>query len=434
MLLPSGLELFYTNRSCHTQKEGFLGMTVQKRNFIIMWICNFLVAGTMTMIMPFLSLYIDTFGDHSPAYVQKWSGLIFGATFVSAFIMSPIWGRIADRHGFKPILIINSLGLATSVFLMGFVQSVEAFFFLRLLMGVVTGFIPTSLAFISSQTSREEAGKMLGTLQMGNVAGMLFGPIFGGLLADIFGFQYTFMITSSTLLISALIVLFGIQEIRKSKRTQKTNYSRKTILQAIFKHRLMLNVMLVTTIIQIGNFSIQPLLSLYVAELTDAKDVAFLAGLTFSAAGLGNLLFARKWGEIGDDIGYEKVLSVLLILSFVFIIPQAFVTQLWQLMVFRLLFGIAIGGMIPVTTALVRREAPIDIQGEVMGYNTSFRFLGNIIGPMLGGIISGFIGIASVFIVTASLFLMGSFFLYIARRKPSQDFEDFIAVQHQTSK
>ena len=54
-------------------------MDVQKRNFIIIWFANFLVAGTMTMIMPFLSLYIETFGDHSDAYVQKWSGLIFGA-------------------------------------------------------------------------------------------------------------------------------------------------------------------------------------------------------------------------------------------------------------------------------------------------------------------------------------------------------------------
>ena len=409
-------------------------MDIQKRNFIIMWICNFLVAGTMTMIMPFLSLYIDTFGDYSPAYVQKWSGLIFGATFVSAFIMSPIWGRIADKYGFKPILLINGVGLATSVFFMSFVQSVEMFFLLRLLMGIVTGFIPTSLAFISSQTTREEAGKMLGTLQMGNVSGMLFGPMFGGLLADAFGFQYTFIITSVTLLTAAFIVLLGIREKQKVKSKRTVIYSRKTILKGLFQHRLMLNVMIVTAIIQIGNFSIQPLLSLYVAELTDAKDVAFLAGLTFSAAGLGNLLFARRWGRLGDDIGYEKVLSVLLLLSFIFVIPQAFVTQLWQLMICRLLFGIAVGGMIPITTALVRREAPLDIQGEVMGYNTSFRFLGNIIGPMFGGIISGFIGISSVFIVTALFFLIGFVFLYIARRKPVQRFEDFLVDENQNSK
>ncbi|WP_203247949.1 MFS transporter [Sporosarcina beigongshangi] len=406
-------------------------MDVQKRNFVIILISNFLVAGTMTMIMPFLSLYIETFGDHSDAYVQKWSGLIFGASFVTAFIMSPIWGRVADKYGFKPILLINGFGIATSVFLMGFVDSVEVFFLLRLLNGVVTGFIPTSLAFVSSQTSKEEAGKMLGTLQMGSVTGTLFGPALGGLLADTFGFQYTFIITSVSVVIAAIIVLFGIQEQRRAKSDRTNRYSRKAILSGLLHHRLMLNVMVVTALIQIGNFSIQPLLSLYVAQLSDAKDVAFLAGITFSAAGLGNLLFARHWGKLGDDIGYEKVLSLLLLLSFLFIIPQAFVTELWQLIICRLLFGIAIGGMIPITTALVRREAPVDIQGEVMGYNTSFRFLGNIIGPMFGGIISGFIGISSVFLLTGVLFLVGFAFLYYAKRKPGQDFEDFLALKEQ---
>ncbi|WP_339254596.1 MFS transporter [Sporosarcina sp. FSL W8-0480] len=408
-------------------------MNIQKRNFIIIWLANFLVAGTMTMIMPFLSLYIETFGDHSDAYVQKWAGLIFGATFITALIMSPIWGRIADKYGFKPILLINGFGIATSVFLMGFVNSVEVFFLLRLLNGVVTGFIPTSLAFVSSQTAREEAGKKLGTLQMGSVTGTLFGPVLGGLMADAFGFQYTFIITSFSVVVAALIVLFGIKEEKKVKNTRVVHYSRKTILSGLLHHRLMLNVMIVTALIQIGNFSIQPLLSLYVAGLTDSNDVAFLAGLTFSAAGVGNLLFARKWGKMGDEIGYEKVLGALLILSFIFIIPQAFVSSIWQLMICRLLFGIAIGGMIPITTALVRREAPIDIQGEVMGYNTSFRFLGNIIGPMFGGIISGFIGISSVFLLTGALFLIGFGFLYYAIKKPVQDFEHFLADEAKQS-
>lgn len=400
-----------------------------KRNFIIMWFANFLVAGTMTMIMPFLSLYITTFGDFSDAYIQKWAGLIFGATFITALIMSPIWGRVADKFGFKPILLINGTGIAISVLLMGFVQSVEAFFFLRLFMGVVTGFIPTSMAFISSQVNRNEAGKMLGTLQMGSVSGTLFGPVFGGLLADQFGFQYTFMITSATVGVATILVLVGIREVKQQTSKTKIDYSRWTILSSMIKHPLMLNVMLVTTLIQIGNFSIQPLLSLYVSELTGAQEVAFLAGITFSAAGLGNLLFARQWGKLGDAIGYEKVLSALLLLSFLFIIPQAFATSLWQLVLLRLLFGISSGGMIPITTALVRREAPIQVQGEVMGYNTSFRFLGNIIGPMFGGIVSGFIGISAVFLVTGSLFILGFILLHFARKKKTMDFEDFLAYR-----
>lgn len=399
---------------------------------MIILFANFLVAGTMTMIMPFLSLYIETFGEFSDAYVLKWAGLIFGATFITAFIMSPIWGRVADRYGFKPVLIINGLGIALSVFLMGFVTNVETFFLLRLFNGVVTGFIPTSLAFISAQAERHEAGKVLGTLQMGSVAGTLFGPVLGGLLADAFGFQYTFIITAVAVATAALLVLFGIQEQKKEKKKKEVSYSRRAIVRSILLHPLMLTIMFVTTLIQIGNFSIQPLLSLYVSHLTEAQEVAFLAGLTFSATGVGSFLFSRQWGKLGDRIGYEKVLASLLVLACLFIIPQAFVTSLWQLVLLRLLFGIAVGGLIPTTTALVRREAPLSIQGEMMGYNTSFRFLGNIIGPMFGGIISGFIGIPAVFIVTGSLFIIACLLLIFAVKRTTISFQSVLTAENNT--
>lgn len=409
-------------------------MDVQKRNFIIIMVTNFLVAGSTTMIMPFLSLYIESLGDFSDEYVQRWAGLVFGVTFVAALFMSPVWGRIADRYGYKPILIINGFGIAISIYLMGAADSVHELFMIRLFMGVVTGFIPTSLAFVSAQTPKEIAGKTLGTLQMGSVSGTLFGPVIGGLMADSFGFDYTFIITAVVIGIAASLVALGIKELKKVTNKDAHVYARKTIIQGILHHRLLINVMIITSLIQIGNFSIQPLLSLYVAELTiDSSQVAFLAGVTFSAAGVGNLLFARRWGRLGDSIGYEKVLGFLLLLSFVFIVPQAFVTELWQLMVLRLLFGIAVGGMIPTTTALMRREAPIEIQGEIMGYNTSFRFLGNIIGPVFGGIVSGFIGISSVFIVTGVLFVLAFAFLRYTLAKPEQDFEDVLLEQEMKS-
>ncbi|MEK4138167.1 MFS transporter [Kurthia sp. FSL E2-0154] len=403
-------------------------MSLQKRNFIIIWISNLLVAGTMTMIMPFLSLYIETLGHFSEGYVQKWSGLIFGATFISAFIMSPIWGRIADKYGYKPILIINAIGLAISILMMGYVENVWQFFFLRLAMGVVTGFIPTSLAFVSTQTEKKEAGKTLGTLQMGSVSGSLFGPIVGGLLADAFGFQYTFFITSTSVLLAGIIIFFGVKEVRAavSKKARQI-YSRRQVLGGIFKHRLLISVMLITSLIQIGNFSIQPLLSLYVADLThDVTQVTFLAGLTFSAAGLGNILFARFWGRLGDHIGYEKVLFILLGLAVIFMIPQAWVTALWQLILLRLVYGTVLGGLIPITTALIRREAPVTVQGEVMGYNTSFRFFGNIIGPLIGGFVSGIFSISAVFYVTAALFFIAWIILYVVDKKPLQDLDDII--------
>ncbi len=73
-------------------------------------VANLLMSASMTMIMPFLSLYIETFGNYSDSYVQRWAGYIFGVTFLVAFIFSPIWGRIGDKHGYKGILILTSFG------------------------------------------------------------------------------------------------------------------------------------------------------------------------------------------------------------------------------------------------------------------------------------------------------------------------------------
>lgn len=397
-----------------------------KHNFIIILVANFIVAASTTMIMPFLSLYIDTLGDFTEGYVQKWAGLIFAATFISALLMSPVWGRIADKYGYKPIMIINCFGIATSIFLMGYVQNVEQFFLLRLAMGIVTGFIPTSMAFISKHTAKEVAGKTLGTLQMGSVGGTLFGPVLGGILADAVGFKYTFIITAVSITLAAIIIIIGIHEPTIISKKKNLIYSQKNVIWALFHHRLILNVMLITSLIQIGNFSIQPLLSLYVSELTTSQEVAMLAGITFSAAGLGNILFTRFWGILGDHHGYEKILSYLLVLSVIFIIPQAFVTELWQLIGLRFLFGMVSGGLIPTTTALIRREAPIEVQGEVMGYNQSFRFFGNVIGPVLGGFVASLGGIHSVFYTTGMLFLLAFVFIYFVKKLPRQYMDDIL--------
>src|SRR5699024_6837842 len=93
--------------------------------------------------------------------------------------------------------------------------------------------------------------------------------------------------------------------------------------------------------------------------------------------------------------------------------PGAYVTSIWQVVVLRFLLGIAIGGIVPTSIAYIRQEAPISIQGEVLGYNTSSRFLGSIIGPALGGALAGFLGISSVFFVTSALLLLtGSIMLF----------------------
>lgn len=373
-----------------------------------MWFANFFIAGSMTMVLPFISLYIQEFGNFSDAYVQRWSGWIFAITFVTAFLFSPIWGRIGDKYGRKKILIISATGLAVSVLLMGFATSVWQLFLLRFIMGVFTGFIPMSQALISTQTPKEMAGRVLGSLQTGSVTGTLMGPLLGGVIADSFGYSATFKFVSITVFLSALIVLFGIKEMQMvvtSKDNRKT-YSSKEVIMHIVQHPVLLIVMLTSALVQVAHFSIQPILSLFVAELNGVANIAFFSGLAFSVTGLGNLLFARRWGSFADKYGYTKVLIVLLFIAGIIYLPGTFITTIWQLVILRFLLGIAIGGIEPTRIAFIRQEAPLTMQGEVLGYNTSLRFLGNMIGPALGGIIASLYGISSIFIVTGILLLI----------------------------
>nr|WP_174729283.1 MFS transporter [Mesobacillus harenae] len=386
-----------------------------------MWFANFMVAASATMVLPYLSLYIDTFGQYSDEYVQRWSGFVFGITFVTAFFISPLWGRFGDKYGYKPILLITGFGIAVSIFLMGFVNSTLELFYLRMAMGAVTGFIPTSLAFISKQTPKEIAGKTLATLQMGTVSGGLFGPLIGGILADLFGFQYTFIFTSIAIALAASMVAIGIKEINPGNKDQTAEkFSRKEVFSHLVHNRLLLTVMFISLLVQTANFSVQPLLALYVDELSAASSVAFLAGLAFSATGFGNLIATRKWGKLGDSIGHERVIMILLALCCLLFIPQALADSLWQLILFRFLYGIAVGGVIPCVTAYIRLVSPLSMQGEVLGYNVSFRFLGNVIGPAMGGIVSGYLGISSVFYITSALFLLAFTILWWNIKKDEQ--------------
>ncbi|QKS71160.1 MFS transporter [Paenalkalicoccus suaedae] len=395
---------------------------MQKHNLTVLIFANFFVAASATMVLPFLSLYIETLGDFSDAYVQRWSGFIFGITFLVAFFVSPLWGRFGDRFGRKKILLITGFGVAISLFLMSFVTSVLQLFFLRMFMGVVTGFIPTSMALISAQTKKEDAGRVLGTLQMGTLSGGLFGPLFGGLLADSVGFIYTFSITAVGICLATILVGWGVHEIRTKKMVQKARKSMRDVIAFIWKDKLLVTIMLLSLIVQTATFSIQPQLALFVGTLLEGENIAFLAGLAFSITGLGNLTATRYLGILGDRHGHERVLIACMIAAAIFYSPQAFVDSYLQLVILRFLFGIAIGGIIPCVAAYIRLVTPTDIQGEVLGYNQSFRFLGNVTGPALGGLIAGYYGLAGVFyLATALLVVMAIYTLIVVIRQSKEE-------------
>ena len=173
-----------------------------KINLVILWIGQFFVMAGTTMITPFLPLYLQEMGMTDTHQVAIWSSLIFSSSFVTSFIFQPIWGGVADRYGRKMMLMRSGYGMAVVMGLMGFAQSAWVLLLLRLLNGTISGFNPASVTLLSATTPKEKVGFAMGTLQSGGVAGGIFGPLIGGLLADSIGYRKIFFLTALMLMIA----------------------------------------------------------------------------------------------------------------------------------------------------------------------------------------------------------------------------------------
>ncbi|MDD6416063.1 MAG: MFS transporter, partial [Lactobacillus porci] len=119
---------------------------IWKRNLHVSAVSVFLAGIAFSEVTPFLSLYIDSLGKFSHQQLSFWSGAIFSVVFIVAALISPMWGRLADKKGRKPMILRASLGMSIVFALMGLAQNVWQLLFLRGMQGVFAGFISNSNA------------------------------------------------------------------------------------------------------------------------------------------------------------------------------------------------------------------------------------------------------------------------------------------------
>ncbi|OJG12441.1 major facilitator superfamily transporter [Enterococcus asini] len=363
-----------------------------------------------SLVMPFMSLYIDTLGDFSPHALNLWSGLAFSATFLVTTIISPWWGRLADQKGRKIMLLRASLGMAIVLASMGLVTNVYQLVGLRLLQGVFSGYISNATALVATGTPKERSGQVLGTLATGSVTGQLLGPLVGGIIASAFGYRLTFFITGSILfLVFLLSLIFVHEEFTPIKKTDLQPASK--ILKELEYPHLVIGMFITTMIIQASNNSISPIISLYIRELLHGQgNVTLISGIIASLPGVATLIAAPRMGRLGDRIGSERILAVGLLLAIFVYIPMAFVTHVWQLGILRFFIGVSDACLLPAVNALITKYSPHHAAGRIFSYNQSFQATGNVFGPMIGSSVSSFFGYRAVFLST-SLLVLANFLL-----------------------
>jgi MFS family permease len=165
-------------------------------------------------------------------------------------------------------------------------------------------------------------------------------------------------------------------------------------------------MLLTALMLMFANMSIEPIITVYVGQLVaDPGRVAFMSGLVMAASALASILAAPRVGRLADRIGAWRVVIGCLVASGLLLIPQAFVTDAWQLIVLRFLMGLSLAGLIPSVTTLIRHSVPDSVTGGVLGYSQSAQYMGQIAGPLMGGFAGAHFGMRSVFFATAVLLL-----------------------------
>ncbi|WP_165850307.1 MFS transporter [Lactiplantibacillus plantarum] len=377
------------------------------RNLIVLWFCTFVAGMAFSEIMPFLSLFVSQLGDFTKAQIAFYSGLAFAADYAISAISAPLWGIIADKKGRKIMLLRASLGMAVAMGLMGFVTNVWQLVALRALQGVFAGFISNAQALVASQTPRKYSGRALSTLITGAVSGQLFGPVIGGLLAQLFSIRNTFFITAGLLMVAFLLSLFFVQEHFKPVAHHREPGDSRNPLAAFQNPRLIIVMLCSTAIVQFGNASIAPIISLYVRELMHYRGpITVVAGIIAALPGISNIFSAPRLGRYGDQHGSGKVLLFGYIFAVIMYFPQGIVTSVVALGILRFAIGISDGALYPEIQTVLTKNTPVHLTSTIFSYNQSFQAIGNMFGALLGGLVAGWFNYNAVFIMTALLLLI----------------------------
>ena len=385
----------------------FSSFPIWKKNLFICCAASFIVSIGMSQMAPILPLYIAELGIDDPADVARWAGIVFGCNFISLAIFSPIWGRLSDRFGRKPMILRASGWLGLIMIGMGFAQSVWHLVILRLLQGCLSGFQAAVIPLLAQETPKKHSGWAMGMFFTAQVSGGLMGPIFGGWLSEVIGFRSSFLFIGTCCLLGFL-ALTQVQETKKAARAESADSSLPSF-RDLPQRGIILGVFLTTVLLHFSLTCVAPLLTVYVQEIAGNIDhLAIVSGAVFSAAGFASMLFASRLGRLADCIGSERILFACLLLSGLVSIPQGFVTAPWQLGVLRFFHGIAIAGLMPATNNLIRQLAPPALMGRIFGFNQSAQFIGMFSGAFFGGQLAAQIGIRNLFLLVAALMVLNA--------------------------
>jgi len=369
-----------------------------------------MVAVGFSSIYPFLPLYVEQLGSTTGMSIELLAGLIYSVQALTMMIASPFWGVVADRFGRKLMVVRSMYGGAIVIFLMTFASSAEQLVFLRALQGLLTGTLSAANALVASEVPRRESGYAMGLLQMGISVGTAVGPLVGGVVADTFGYSAVFYITALCLLLGGLTVTFGVHENFKPVRHEK---GRKINLVSSWQSLLMLPgvfmVYVMRFITSMGRVMTIPIIPLFIKDLlSNSASVNTFTGLVIGVTSGATMISTVILGKLGDRTGYRRILVTAMMVLAVGFATEGYVTVGWQLLALQALVGMALGGVIPIISAILANYTKAGDEGLAFGLDNSVTAAGRGVAPLLGAAVAIAWGYPLTFVLTGLVFAVST--------------------------
>ena len=394
-----------------------------RRNLVFIWIGLFIGLLGASFVFPFFPFYIEELGIEGESKIAFWTGLTGSATGLSLTFTAPIWGALADRYGRRLMLLRALVGAGIVITLMGFSTSVWHLLGLRFGLGMFAGTMGAAAALVAAGTPRDRVGSALGTLQTGQFAANMLGPVLGGITAATIGLRGAFFACGALFGLAAVSSYLFVREPRSTPaavpavETSRPRPSLLDSLRAVSSDRQLRVIFAVLFILWLSTTFVRPILPILINDLAGADDLVTFSlgawaadlrpeaatGLVFGVLGGTSVIAALSVGPVGNLIGYRNaVAGAALFAGILFLavmLEQGYTS-------FLLLFGavgLFQGGMVPGTNALIAAATPDGRHGSAFGLAASVQSLAILAGPFGGGLTASAFGIRAVFAVIGTL-------------------------------
>ena len=346
-------------------------------------------------------------GLHDPGEAAVWAGLVSGVTPFMVALSAPYWSLQANKRGPRPVMRAILATLATAVALSGFAQTPMQLLVLRTLQGLVGGFVPIGLAIIVFAIPEEKHPWAMGLYQASLVMGLVFGPLLGGLAADVFGYRTPFFMFSALSAICCLGVYKWMPTLSFPHKEQESQWSLLRYFLGISKVRMLAILMFLCNF---GITGIGPILPLYIKHYmpVDESYLATIVGIIIFGAGICSALASLSIAKMTKLMGMHRILLIATIGVSIFFILQYMMPDVWSLGICRSIAGFFMGLITPVANTLISLSVPVERKGIVFGALSGFVMMGNVLGPMISGMVANWFGYGMVFWMTAAIFAVAA--------------------------